>query len=333
MMNLALMNRFFQTVDTEGCCPIADAFLERWSINGPVRHQRSSENFAWAIGDHDNATHFLRFNHATERTVAGIEGEIAFVRHLAQSDLPVAQPVISSAGHFVETVDTGLGTFHGSVFTALHGEEPDAEELDLPSLEHWGNLVARVHQASEGFCVDGRPSWSEAIIKVRRTVPRDQVIVHRELDDVEQRLSSYAITDPDYGLIHADIDNCVWRDGAIDGIMDFDDCLYCWYEADIVSALVRLFDNRLDRINLEDERLGAFLKGYRSIRGMPDEGISRFPVFMRFGSLLTYGRTVWSLGSGAECEESDWAAALRQACKARLAQAAEEYERDPVAGF
>lgn len=202
MMNLALMNRFFQNVDSEGRSPIAEQILSRWSIPGPVSHHRASENFAWSVGEPKPPSHFLRFNHATERAVHHLEGEIAFIRHLASSGIPVVTPVASQDGQYVETVDSELGPFHASVFTALHGSEPDAEELDLRALELWGQLVARVHSASEGFREGHRPYWSDILVGARELIPRENEVAHRELDDVEQRLSSYPIDDSLFGLIH-----------------------------------------------------------------------------------------------------------------------------------
>ena len=171
MMNLALMNRFFLAVDKDGRSPISDALLSRWDVEGLATHCRSSENFAWRVGERGEETYFLRFNHATERNVEAIDGELAFVEHLASLGLPVARPIASSAGFLVETIETELGVFHGSLLTALHGDEPDAEQLDLPSLEVWGRLVARVHTASQGFTTAGRKTWKEALQAVQQITP------------------------------------------------------------------------------------------------------------------------------------------------------------------
>ena len=103
----------------------------------------------------------------------------------------MARPVPSSAEQLLETIETKLGTFHGSLFTALHGSEPDAEELDLPSLEIWGRLVAQVHTASQGFETAGRKSWKEELERVRQVAPESHEIVHREIAAVERILSSF----------------------------------------------------------------------------------------------------------------------------------------------
>ncbi len=335
MMKLSLMAKVFVTVDEETLhSPISDRIGERWhESEGRVTQGRGSENFAFRVGEHGNESHFLRFNHETERTVDLIQGELDFIEHLAKKGLPVARPVTSKSGKLVETVDTPLGTFHASLIDALPGTEPDAEELGNDPLSTWGELVGRVHSASVGYDSATRPTWRDLIHWIRTVVPESEAVVRTEVDSLERLLAEIPQETSGFGLIHLDIDNCRWDGDRVSGIFDFDDCAYLWFEADIASALTRLFDKRIDRFNPEDDRLKAFLSGYRSVRGIGEVELSRFPLFMRLGSLIAFARTVWSVGDGPESLEPEWTTDLRQDCHEWLDGWRVDFEARPIEDY
>src|SRR5262245_28958495 len=63
------------------------------------------ENFVYEGENQDGADLVLRVSHSTRRTVDYTQGEIEFVRYLGTAGIPVAQPVLSEAGHFVERIE------------------------------------------------------------------------------------------------------------------------------------------------------------------------------------------------------------------------------------
>ena len=100
----------------------------------------------------------------------------------------------------------------------------------------------------------------------RDVVPSQLESVHSEFAAVETRMGEIPKDDRSYGMIHYDMDNIRWVDGQVSGIFDFDDCQVNWFETDIVSAVVRLFDKSIDRFDPEIPGIQAFVKGYRSGR-------------------------------------------------------------------
>ena len=136
--------------------------------------------------------------------------------------------------------------FNANLFEAIPGDEPDTEEMSLDQLEVGGALMARVHEASVGYSDVARPDESGLIAWAREVVPTS---LHKELDAVESRMSQLAKDENSYGLIHYDMDNIRWVDGRVSGIFDFDDCHYNWFEADIVSAVVGLYDKNIDQLD------------------------------------------------------------------------------------
>ena len=96
------------------------------------------------------------------------------------------------------------------------------------------------------------------------------------------------------------------------GVFDFDDCAFSWFEADIASIFGSLFGRQIDKVNLRDERLTAFLSGYRSRKSIEEDAIQRIPLFMRVCHLLSFSRVIWSLGEGPLGDEPQWTTDLRR---------------------
>jgi len=111
--------------------------------------------------------------------------------------------------------------------------------------------------------------------------------------------------------------------------MDFDDCIHQWYAADIVYALRDLFDDKLDKINIQDERFQSFIMGYKSIRPIPDEGLRNILLQFRLHNLHSYARIHWSISDGPIDGEPKWVTNLRD----KLAQSNEEYKEELIPRF
>ena len=173
------------------------------------------------------------------------------------------------------------------------------DELDLPRFERWGQVVGHVHRASSGLKAAGRPAWSDWIARVRELIPAGESLAHRELDAVETGLRGLAVNENNYGFIHFDLelDNLCWENEQA-GVIDFDDCGTHWYAADIAFALRDLFDNHCAQIDFKDERLLAFMRGYRTQRSLDDADLSALPLFLRMSNLVNFGRITRSLADG-----------------------------------
>ena len=70
LMSLSLMKRFFDTVSADDVSPIANLIASRWlDPAASVRAWRASGNFVFQVTSSQGIDSFLRFNHASERTV------------------------------------------------------------------------------------------------------------------------------------------------------------------------------------------------------------------------------------------------------------------------
>jgi Ser/Thr protein kinase RdoA (MazF antagonist) len=310
MMRLSTLWRVDRTVTADGRSPVAEQILARWRHEpGSARFFRSSANFVYTFRDGDERR-FLRFADAGERRREVVEAEVALLRWLAPQGVPVAEPLPSRDGSFVETVRTRLGTFHAVVFTALEGDQSDIDELDAPRFRRWGAALGSLHASIAHCPLAGtliRPSWQEQIDIARTFVPVDRPGLRREFDEVATALQALPVHEDTYGLIHGDLelDNLVWSADRI-AMLDFDACARHWYAADIALAL-RDLDDGLDT---SSGPLRDFLHGYAAHRPVDNALPERLPLFARTAKLLEYATLVRALDLPAADGYPDWLTSL-----------------------
>lgn len=314
MIRLTLMKEWFDRVDAEWRSPIAEQIAAPWfagDTQALVRCGPASSNIVCRVttGGH---TYYLRCNHESERSGDDYAAEMAFVEHLAAQGVRVARPVPSRAGALVERVPTPLGTFYAVLLEAAQGAERDLAEMDAPSLQMWGGTMAGLHAAAEGYAGHGRPDWQEHLRFAMDLIPVTEVAAHRELAAVAQALNALPIDVTCFGLIHFDMeaDNMRWQDG-VPTVFDCDDCAHYWFAADIAYALRDLYADRIERIDLADRRLRAFVAGYRAVRPLPERDLHLLPLFMRAHNLYWFARLSRSIAEGKAPGEPPWTTDLR----------------------
>lgn len=312
MMAIALMKRFFDTVDPNGQSPIADQIAARWLEGAAkVRCIRASANFAFHVETGDRS-YVLRFNHASERAPEYIAAELEYIERLAADGIQVARPILSLSGRAIESVPTAVGVFHGVLFEALSGDSLELNNLSVEGLERWGRALGEVHNTSEGLEIAGRPDWGDHLAMARRIIPCNEAAAWAEMNEVEARLHKLPVGKANFGLIHYDfeLDNMVWHGGRA-RIYDCDDCARYWFAADVVHALRELFDDRAERIDVGDVRFQSFLRGYRSVRRMEDGELRHAPVFARMHNLVAFAHVYRSIADGPLPNEPQWTSDLR----------------------
>ena len=331
MMKITLMKRFFDTVSDERRSPIAEKIAGRWfEENVKVRVVRASSNFITHVETPEN-TYYLRFNHSTERTREFIEAELSFIQHLTNHGIHANRPIPSLSELIVETVPTEMGDFHGVLFEAIQGNQYESDELNLEKFRSWGSALGKVHKESTGLVVPGIPTWKDHISRVRSMVSKSDEVIWSELDSVEMKLNALPVDDGIFGIIHFDfeMDNLLWNKDSV-GIVDFDDCAYYWYAADIAYALRDLYEDQVDRFNVDDERVQAFLEAYRSIRPISEEELSHIPIFIRLHNLYTYTRLYRSIEDDPATDEPQWVRNIRDKLRKKIETYCEDIEMNPI---
>jgi Ser/Thr protein kinase RdoA (MazF antagonist) len=124
-------------------------------------------------------------------------------------------------------------------------------------------------------------------------------------------------------------DNMRWRDG-VPAIFDLDDCAHYWFAADVAYALRDLYEDRIERIDLADRRLRAFVEGYRVKRPLPESDLRLLPLFVRAHNLFWFARLHRSVADGQAPGEPKWTTDLRLTLMNTMNSFRDGFERYPV---
>jgi Ser/Thr protein kinase RdoA (MazF antagonist) len=211
--------------------------------------------------------------------------------------VPVAMPLQSLRELFIEEVDWGEHLYYAVVFEGLHGRQwSDPNDLTLTLFKEWGSTLAKIHQASQTFASGSsprRPSWKDTLREAREWLPAEDKIAHYELSVTSEWLMSMPIDAENYGLIHRDpeLDNLIW-DGRHFQVFDFDDCVYCWYVADIAAGLDELWHN--DKL-AQTPWLSSFLEGYCAVLNTVEVREFDLRQFLRCIRIFDYAQVVNAL--------------------------------------
>lgn len=303
MMRLTTLWKVDGEIDVDGRSRIANELAQAWPHDAPPRFFRSSTNFVYGFR-RAGAPHFLRFAHDSERSREQIAAELELLSRLRSAGLPVAEPVAASAGEFVVSAETRLGRFHAVAFRRANGNQLQAKELDADHLRRWGATLGRLHahlKNDQSLPALARPSWQDDLRLVEGQLPAE-VAVEREFAAIDSALRELPTTSDSYGLIHGDfqLDNLFWN-GQIE-IIDFDDCRYHWYLADIADAA-----DDLPRDSAGSNWLGAFLAGYQEECALAEDLLSQqLGLFRRAARLCRYARVRRALDLALEPDHPPW---------------------------
>lgn len=314
MMKLSTMQAVTDTVNDEWESAIADQILASWEHDkGTAKYFRASANFLF-IFQKAGKRYFLRFNHSTERSIDLIRAETDYINHLSSKGLIVAKPVISITGHFVESVSTSQGVLHAVVFEGLSGEQfEEIEELAPEIFMRWGKALGELHQATEGYKAAARPTWKDHLAMVSENLPATEQTAQLALSELQEQLTRLSINESNYGLIHFDfeLDNTVWNEDKV-GIVDFDDCAYYWFVADIAFALRDIFEDSGEKVDFQNESFQNFVAGYRLVRDITQEELELIPMFLRLHNLITFAKLHRAIGTDKAQDEPVWLNDLRR---------------------
>lgn len=326
MLTLSRMNAMFKTTDGEGRTPLVEPILARWEHDpGSARWMRASSNFVCLFTCGGQAR-YLRFGldeggPFLRHSPLVVEAELAFVGYLRERGLYAAQPVPSKAGREVEAVDTPLGTMSAAVFEGLSGESFDFDELPPERYLAWGRAVGAYHNAAEGYDRPGRPDWRAHLGQVEAALDTGDDLARAALARLLVKLDQLPVTRENYGLIHYDLcaDNLFWQEGGAVGYIDFDDCCYSWFAADLAYAARDIFDDCAVNFDATHPPFAVLLEGYRQVRPLADEEVARLPLFLIQSHLLNYAELTQIVSEVLEPGEPGWVSGLREKLKRKNA--------------
>ena len=304
MMRMTTMKKLVDTLNENHESPIANEIASYWGYDkGSVKEQRISANAVFRFKK-SGEDYFLRFNPPSERTFEYIKAEVDFLNYLSDRNISVARPVKSLSGNFIEKVDTSIDTYYAVVFLALQGKQYNIEKIDKSMFHTWGMALGALHYTSIGYNTKYRPSWKSHLEMISKIIPKEERFTQKELGYITDWVTRLPVNETNYGLIHYDfeLDNIFWNGSNI-SILDFDDCAYYWYIADISIALKDLFKNKVD---FDNDNFVSFIEGYQTKIPIDKGVLKDLPSFRRMADLVTYAKLLRAFEGSSPEGDKEW---------------------------
>lgn len=297
-MNPELVRRFHE--------PVRDEAARRYGLEpSDLTELTAFENYVYEADTPDGTSLVLRISHSTRRTQDYTLGEVEFVRYLGAAGIPVAQPLLSDTGQFVERIPEEADPEHYFVATAFERAEgvvfDDAPPLrerywQPPLFRDLGRLFAKLHNRAQTYKVSNprykRQEWYEYdVVDINRFAPADETLVRTQTAKIIERLKRLPTTPDGYGVIHADLHphNFCFADGKITAF-DFDNAEYAWFVKDI--AVILFYVARGEERGKREEAcaafLGPFMAGYRELRACDRMWMEAIPDMLALQRSMNY---------------------------------------------
>lgn len=246
-----------------------------------------------------NRDYILRISHSSlHRAKDQISAEIDFVNYLAKNGAPVAAPIPSLSGEYLELATNTNPEFVGVSFTKAPGGHIQEEQWNPSFFEYYGQVMGQLHRLAKDYaptdqahrrsdCIDELTGFAE------KHLPETEGAIIEKYDRHLDYLKSLPRCRDCFGLIHQDLhtSNFFVDDTGKMMIFDFDECTYMWFAADIAMTLFYTVPpNSTDKEVLERTRsfLQHFMTGYRRENLLDRRWLLEIPVFFKMRELALY---------------------------------------------
>lgn len=267
------------------------------------------ENAVFRVMLEDGKPAALRLHRPGYHGIDALKSELMWMRKLSDDNIDVPNAIPDSghelvielpaneafAAQYADVVSWMNGSQLGESGTPLSYRQTERDAL----FRQVGARMADMHNSADAWQPPSnffRPAWdADGLLgekplwgrfwdcDILSQADKNQLsALHRRL---QASLDAVLLTEPDYGLIHADLirENVLVRDQQV-AFIDFDDCGYGFRLFDIATTLLR---NRSepDYQTLE----AALIAGYRSRRSLSDKALATLPLFLTLRSLTYIG--------------------------------------------
>lgn len=258
---------------------------------------------------------------------SGLAATLDWISFLAQHGAPVARPVRSLTGKFIESLGAEKSETIAHVVEKAQGTlaedlAPDTwtDELFAAIGQATGQFHNLSAQYQPGPGAPRRPEWlaeNQEFISGKHNQA-----LYPDLQSLNTRLVAEMLALPrgsqEFGLAHGDLHFAnFFIDGNRITIFDFDDSCYGWYALDVAMIL---FDLLVlypgdDKAAFAQRFLRAFLQGYRSQRPFDQFWLERLPLLLKIQELWIFALL---LPEDQEWEPGSWPAKFMPGRKERL---------------
>jgi len=261
-----------------------------------------SENATYLVEDGEPMV--LRVHRPGYHSLDAIRSELEWMKAL-RTETPVATPELICArdGSDVVTVEVDDAVLHVDAVSYVPGctaeEDPTAVGFD-----ELGRLTAIMHDHARYWTVPAgftRFRWDlDTILGPQarwgnwRLAPglteQDRDWIGRAVADISQRLTEFGCETDRFGLVHADLRLAnLMIDPSDPGsgitVIDFDDCGWSWYLADLGAAVSFIED-----VPAGERIISEWLTGYLAVSTIAPDHLELIPAFVMMRRIML---TAW----------------------------------------
>ncbi len=300
-------NLFPVTASTLSPGALAADILPNFGIGTIARCEFFSSGFndTYRVMTANGAAYYLRAYRIHWRTLPDILYELDVLNHLKAVGFPAAQPVAYQDGQFTCEVPAPEGKRYLALFTEAPGDEISYDREPETTARRYGQAVAQMHTALEGFSsshqrfqLDSEHFIDRSLVNIEpylRHRPDDWIYLRHFSETLRQRLVDLPASGLEQGFCHGDLQGYhanVSSDGKLT-FYDFD-CGGFGYRA--YDLAVFLWCCRLQ--DAVSARWAPFLQGYRETRALQELDERAVPLFV-------CARYLWHMGVHTQ-NAPDW---------------------------
>ena len=238
---------------------------------------------------------YMRMSASDVRSLDLVAGAVDWHRYLHQSGAPVAEPVASAHGFWVEVLAGDPMPIFATVTREVQGKHVDFSSL--ADIAAWADAIGRIHAVSEGYkpssvstsagIVEGRlPTLLDLLTQLSPAVRDDPLLqahYDRGIGWLREQFDRPLVT-------HADVrpGNALIGETSVT-MIDFDEPTHAWPAYDLARMMM---DDEARLPPSAAEHVTAILDGYRRARPQITISVEEISQFLSIRALLMY---VWSL--------------------------------------
>ena len=267
--------------------------LPRWGLpaDTPLALLSVSENATFLA----NGRLVLRVYRQGYHTSAEMRSELDWIAALRGAGVvETPAPVPAQDGTLLQALPDAGATRHAVAFAYMSGVEPAG---DLPArFRQLGGITARLHAHARdwvpppGFVrkrwdvstmLGHQPHWGPWRAAIGLDAAGEAVLAG-VADRLREVLGAYGDGADRFGLVHADLRlTNLLADGARLGVIDFDDCGFCWHLYDFAAAISFIEHEPVVPVLMEE-----WLAGYRAVAPLRHADAAMLPVFVMLRRML-----------------------------------------------
>lgn len=259
----------------------------------------------------DNHTFILRLTDQKVRSREQIESELHFQHYLFMNGADVAEPLPTVLGNYVATLEMDGMQYCVSAFSVAPGKDWDDRVDENPrTFQAIGKALGRIHRLSKDYqpAAFSRRFWYEQqeLLPAETLFKQHSYELHHAYIRFIDELKALPVTRDTFGLTHGDY---LMSNYLIDGdkvtVIDFDECEYSWFAADLAICL-RCYIVSDEPEKVSEKRSIAenihyhFLLGYQSENSIPQDMIDGLNKFIRLRDYIEIAKLLATKAQGRE---------------------------------